>query len=41
MKLGNYKSPTRKPHTVIDPTAIIKVSDISSKAKTSLVSLPH
>jgi hypothetical protein len=37
MKLSNYKSPTRKAGTIVDPTSVIKVSDISSKAKTSLV----
>ena len=39
MKISNYKSPTRKATTLMDPTAIIKISDISSKAKTSLVSI--
>lgn len=38
MKLSHYKSPTRKPGTIVDPTSVIKVSDINSKAKTSLVS---
>ena len=36
--MSNFKSPTRKGTTIIDPTALIKVSDISSKAKTSIVS---
>jgi len=41
MKVSNYKSPTRKPASLMDPTAIIKVSDISSKAKTNLVRLSY
>ena len=40
MKMSHHKSPTRKGagSMIQDPTAVIKVSDISSKAKTSLVS---